>query len=355
MTRATCPTWWHPPAQILTFGDLRIGLIHGHQVSARQAAALRSTAAPPAALQQLMGLACTRALCAASQIIPYGNQAALSRLQRQLAVDILVTGHTHEHKVRAPCQIRGASRTCCVWPAQCRGAPARGPRAAWALTEARCSCRGRVRSSRGQTRGFRSTWARRRAPTAPRSKRWCPALCCWTWTGLRCAAFRRRAARPHLAAREQQEARGLQHRCRSVRWPRCPDWCAHRVVLRAGHGVRVPAEGWQGQGGPVRLHQAQRGARRRCMMRRPRSRPAAARCIRETTTTRPTPRTLAPLHARTAKDNCTICRDAQGARAPKRHSGGTSPGRVPPPLTPPLAPLPPTPPGPLSSSRILAL
>ena len=34
-----------------------------------------------------------------SQVVPWGDAHALSLLHRQMGVDILVTGHTHEHKV----------------------------------------------------------------------------------------------------------------------------------------------------------------------------------------------------------------------------------------------------------------
>ncbi len=49
--------------QVVTVGDFRIGLCHGHQV------------------------------------VPWGDSEALAILQRKLDVDILVTGHTHEFKV----------------------------------------------------------------------------------------------------------------------------------------------------------------------------------------------------------------------------------------------------------------
>ena len=34
------------------------------------------------------------------QVVPWGDQDAIAILQRQLNLDILVTGHTHEYKVR---------------------------------------------------------------------------------------------------------------------------------------------------------------------------------------------------------------------------------------------------------------
>jgi putative phosphoesterase len=50
--------------QVVQLGEFRIGVCHGHQV------------------------------------VPWGDQDALAMMQRQLDVDILITGHTHEHKVR---------------------------------------------------------------------------------------------------------------------------------------------------------------------------------------------------------------------------------------------------------------
>jgi len=47
---------------VVTVGDFKIGLCHGHQV------------------------------------IPWGDKEALAILQRQLDVDVLITGHTHEFK-----------------------------------------------------------------------------------------------------------------------------------------------------------------------------------------------------------------------------------------------------------------
>eukprot|EP01121_Diplochlamys_sp_Union-15-3_P012675 TRINITY_DN3831_c0_g1_i1.p1 TRINITY_DN3831_c0_g1~~TRINITY_DN3831_c0_g1_i1.p1 ORF type:complete len:191 (-),score=35.60 TRINITY_DN3831_c0_g1_i1:24-596(-) len=52
-----------PEDKVVTIGQFKIGLCHGHQ------------------------------------IIPWGEQEALARLQRKLDADILITGHTHEFKV----------------------------------------------------------------------------------------------------------------------------------------------------------------------------------------------------------------------------------------------------------------
>eukprot|EP00108_Taenia_solium_P006360 TsM_000841800 transcript=TsM_000841800 gene=TsM_000841800 len=48
-----------PETKVLTVGNLKVGLTHGHQ------------------------------------IVPWGNRASLSMLRRQLNVDILISGHTH--------------------------------------------------------------------------------------------------------------------------------------------------------------------------------------------------------------------------------------------------------------------
>ncbi|XP_026579565.1 vacuolar protein sorting-associated protein 29-like [Pseudonaja textilis] len=50
----------YPQQKIVTVGQFRIGLIHGHQ------------------------------------IMPWGDLASLAILQRQLDVDILISGHTHK-------------------------------------------------------------------------------------------------------------------------------------------------------------------------------------------------------------------------------------------------------------------
>mmetsp|Transcript_5312 Transcript_5312/g.11616 ORF Transcript_5312/g.11616 Transcript_5312/m.11616 type:complete len:205 (-) Transcript_5312:2902-3516(-) len=52
-----------PEHLVLRIGDFNVGLCHGHQV------------------------------------VPWGDQDALALLQRQLDVDILVSGHTHEYKL----------------------------------------------------------------------------------------------------------------------------------------------------------------------------------------------------------------------------------------------------------------
>ncbi|OWZ16984.1 hypothetical protein PHMEG_0009141 [Phytophthora megakarya] len=54
----------YPETKVITIGQFRIGLCHGHQ------------------------------------IVPWGDQHSLAALQRKMNVDILVTGHTHESHIR---------------------------------------------------------------------------------------------------------------------------------------------------------------------------------------------------------------------------------------------------------------
>ncbi|KAK1942183.1 Vacuolar protein sorting-associated protein 29 [Phytophthora citrophthora] len=74
----------YPETKIVTIGQFRIGLCHGHQ------------------------------------IIPWGDQHSLAALQRKMNVDILVTGHTHVSHIRTeqgkwfvnPGSITGAFSSC---------------------------------------------------------------------------------------------------------------------------------------------------------------------------------------------------------------------------------------------------
>ena len=50
----------YPEQKVVTVGQFRIGLTHGHQ------------------------------------IVPWGDKESLTMLQRQLDVDVLITGHTHQ-------------------------------------------------------------------------------------------------------------------------------------------------------------------------------------------------------------------------------------------------------------------
>ncbi len=38
-------------------------------------------------------------VCHGHQVVPWGDKEALAILQRQMGVDILITGHTHDFKV----------------------------------------------------------------------------------------------------------------------------------------------------------------------------------------------------------------------------------------------------------------
>lgn len=60
VSRVPSQTLNYPEQKVVTVGQFKIGLIHGHQV------------------------------------IPWGDMASLALLQRQLDVDILISGHTHK-------------------------------------------------------------------------------------------------------------------------------------------------------------------------------------------------------------------------------------------------------------------
>ncbi|TMW59492.1 hypothetical protein Poli38472_004561 [Pythium oligandrum] len=72
-----------PEKKVVTIGQFRIGLCHGHQV------------------------------------VPWGDQTSLAALQRKMNVDILITGHTHEYHIRTengkwfvnPGSVTGASHS----------------------------------------------------------------------------------------------------------------------------------------------------------------------------------------------------------------------------------------------------
>jgi len=53
-----------------------------------------------AAMTQVLQIADFKVgVCHGHQVVPWGDKEALAILQRQLGVDILITGHTHEFKV----------------------------------------------------------------------------------------------------------------------------------------------------------------------------------------------------------------------------------------------------------------
>jgi vacuolar protein sorting-associated protein 29 len=87
-----------PETKVLQIGAFKIGLCHGHQVRSRFAASsgvfpragAQSGAQPPASAYSLL---CNRS---SPQVVPWGDLESLAMLQRQMDVDILVTGHTHQ-------------------------------------------------------------------------------------------------------------------------------------------------------------------------------------------------------------------------------------------------------------------
>ena len=78
--------------QVLKVGDFRIGICHGHQVNL-------SCAFFWFANLERTQVKCCRVLI--MQVVPWGSNEALALVQRKLNVDILVSGHTHEFKVRS--------------------------------------------------------------------------------------------------------------------------------------------------------------------------------------------------------------------------------------------------------------
>jgi len=89
--------------QVLKIGDFRIGMLHGHQVvalpsslaSSENQNELWARNIVPAAL-----VVCCPCKPSMLQIVPSGSKERLAFLARQMDVDILVTGHTHEFKVQ---------------------------------------------------------------------------------------------------------------------------------------------------------------------------------------------------------------------------------------------------------------
>lgn len=167
--------------QVVSIGDFRVGLCHGHQASKQRAGplwlwerdlgdavysmpctdfasrprcALRSVASAcvvdPSALPLAAGVcAAWAATCANSvlpyacsptnklpgppavrQVVPWGDKDALAILQRKLDCDILVTGHTHVSALGAGFSMALAARGAAL----CRPAGhARWPAPSWSL------------------------------------------------------------------------------------------------------------------------------------------------------------------------------------------------------------------------------
>ncbi|MCO5592058.1 hypothetical protein L7F22_046052 [Adiantum nelumboides] len=78
----------YPETKVLTIGSFRLGICHGHQApSGKLGAAIC-----------ILGNFFVTELVYSIQVIPWGDLDSLAMLQRQLDVDILITGHTHQFK-----------------------------------------------------------------------------------------------------------------------------------------------------------------------------------------------------------------------------------------------------------------
>jgi predicted phosphodiesterase len=73
-----------PEQKVIKIGEFTIGLAHGHQVRWRCSACFEPAHA---------------AVGCVLQIVPWGDPESLANLQRQMDVDILITGHTHKNEV----------------------------------------------------------------------------------------------------------------------------------------------------------------------------------------------------------------------------------------------------------------
>ncbi|KAL6516734.1 Vacuolar protein sorting-associated protein 29 [Orobanche gracilis] len=78
----------YPETKTLTIGQFKLGICHGHQVET---------------LLSFESISCAKELALTEffvrnilEVIPWGDLESLAMLQRQLDVDILVTGHTHQ-------------------------------------------------------------------------------------------------------------------------------------------------------------------------------------------------------------------------------------------------------------------
>ena len=118
----------YPDTKTVSVGSFKIGLCHGHQVGNETPTSARDSATSaqdrrhvctgdlPASTKRVMhptaranahlpadGARLFGCLLA-PQVVPWGEKESLAMLQRQLDVDVLITGHTHKCKVppRAP-------------------------------------------------------------------------------------------------------------------------------------------------------------------------------------------------------------------------------------------------------------
>ena len=78
--------------QVVKVGDFRIGICHGHQVSFPIGSETFRYTWGKINKQTWRFVI--------MQVVPWGSNEALALVQRKLNVDILISGHTHEFKVR---------------------------------------------------------------------------------------------------------------------------------------------------------------------------------------------------------------------------------------------------------------
>ncbi len=79
--------------QVVNVGDFRIGICHGHQVGFLTGLEILHSTQGKTDKE-------VKALSVSMQVVPWGSNEALALVQRKLNVDILISGHTHEFKVR---------------------------------------------------------------------------------------------------------------------------------------------------------------------------------------------------------------------------------------------------------------
>ena len=116
----------YPDTKTVSVGSFKIGLCHGHQVGNETHTSARDSATSAQdrrhvctgtyphlqSVSYIQQRAPTR-ICPADgarlfgcllapQVVPWGEKESLAMLQRQLDVDVLITGHTHKCMVPPP-------------------------------------------------------------------------------------------------------------------------------------------------------------------------------------------------------------------------------------------------------------
>eukprot|EP00898_Chlorokybus_atmophyticus_P003862 jgi/Chlat1/4477/Chrsp29S04426 len=81
----------YPEQKVLTIGQFRIGVCHGHQASDN----ITHCPHTLSVFCQTHTQSQMHASCWGHQVIPWGDVESLAMVARQMDVDILITGHTH--------------------------------------------------------------------------------------------------------------------------------------------------------------------------------------------------------------------------------------------------------------------